>query len=102
MPCSEPAPPDTPPRYAFRSRANSRVTMLGGFGLGVPRVLTTVVAPRVPSVVTAAGYGAAVLLTTATRLPLSAVGESETSLPDIASNAVAASATVFAIGPGES
>ena len=43
--------------------------MLGGFGLGVPTVLTTVVAPAPVSAVSAAGYGAVVELITATRLP---------------------------------
>ena len=51
---------------------NSLVTMLGGFGLGVPTVLTTVVAPSAVIAVSTAGYGAVVLEITATRLPLSA------------------------------
>ena len=49
--------------------------MLGGFGLGVPTVLTAVVAPGAWIALTAAGYGAVVLVITATRLPLSAAGD---------------------------
>jgi hypothetical protein len=49
--------------------------MLGGFGLGVPTALTTVVAPAPVSAATTAGYGAAVLAVTPTRLPLKAPAE---------------------------
>ncbi len=49
--------------------------MLGGFGLGVPTVVTTVVAPRLWIAVTTSGYGAVLDEITATRAPASAVGE---------------------------
>ena len=69
--CSDFAPPARPARNASTSRLNSRATMLGGFGLGVPTALTVVVAPTPASAVTAAGYGAAVEFVTTIFLPAS-------------------------------
>ena len=54
---------------------NSRVTTLGV--LTEPIVLVTVVAPSPVTAVTAVGYGAVVLATTATFLPASASSGSE-------------------------
>src|SRR4051812_47666741 len=101
MPCSDPAPPETPPRYALRSDSNERATMLGGFGAGVAAVLTVVLAPTPWSAVTAAGNGAKVELMTAIFLPASDVGSAYV-LPASAPSAVAASATVRVSGPTES
>src|SRR4051794_36447419 len=77
--------------------------MLAGFGLGVPTVSTAVVAPVPWIAVTAARYGAAVLLMTATFLPASDGDRPDAyDLPVSASSAVAASATVRVSGPGAS